>query len=344
MKLGNIIFISRFAAMVIILLLIDFDKLIIILRSINFDLLILAILIELAGFLIWTLKWKLIIGKLEKIKFTTLFLGLLSGNCLNTNVLRARTFGGFGRAMFLKNITKDHRHGNWYATVVIDQTTNNFVFSIPVIFSLIFVILFLDIPWWLSILLEAIAMILLMLSVFAYISKQRIKKSTIVQFFYSTLKRIYDLAPFKFIRNRYSYQKFEELVITGLIDFEKTYRSILTDRRILIRDIGLSVMMFTLIYAKAYVIFQSVGYDIKISSLIISLTLTLWIISILLVPGGFGIKELIMIGIYSMVGVPVTTAAVVSLIDRAIYMFFVIIIAYAATIIMRLFHIGDRAG
>ena len=252
MKLGNIIFIARFAAIVIILFLIDFEQLVHIFRSINFDLLILAILLELAGFLIWTLKWKLIIGKLEKVKFTTLFLGLMSGNCLNTNVLRARTFGGFGRAMFLKNITKDHGHGNWYATVAIDQTTNGFVFSIPVIFSLLFVILFLNIPRWLSILLEIIAIILLILSVFVYISKQRIKKSTIVGFFYSTLKRIYEFSLCKFIRKRYSYQKFEELVITGLNEFEKTYRSI--------------------------------------------------------------------------------------------YMFFVIFIAYAATVIMRLFHIGDRAG
>jgi uncharacterized protein (TIRG00374 family) len=344
MKLGNIIFIARFAAMIIILLLIDFEKLVLILRSINFDLLILAILLELAGFLIWTLKWKLIIGKLEKIKFTTLFLGLMSGNCLDTNVLRARIFGGFGRAMFLKNIAKAHGHGNWYATVVIDQTTNSFVFSILFTFSILSVILFLDIPWWLSIFLEAMAIILLMLSVFAYMSKKRIKKSTIVYFFYSTLKRIYELSLFKFIRNRYTYQKFEELVITGLIEFEKTYRLILKDRKILMRDIGLSVLMFALIYAKAYIIFQSVGYDIAISSLIISLTLTLGIISILPVPGGFGLKELILIGIYSMVGVPVTTAAVVSLIDRAIYMFFVIIIAYAATIIMRLFHIGERVG
>jgi uncharacterized protein (TIRG00374 family) len=344
MKLGNIIFIARFAAMVIILLLIDFDRLVIILLSINFDLLILAILLELAGFLIWTLKWKLIIGKLEKINFITLFLGLMSGNCLNTNVLRARIFGGFGRALFLKNVTKDHGHGNWYATVVIDQTTNSFVFSILVIFSLLFLILFLDIPWWLSILLETIAIILLMLSVFAYMSKHRMKKSTIVKFFYSTLKRIYELSICKFIRNRYSYQKFEELVITGLNEFEKTYRSIIKDRKILKRDIGLSVLMFALIYAKAYVIFRSVGYVISIPSLIVSLTMTLGIISILLIPGGFGVKELIMIGMYSMVGVPVTTAAVVSLIDRATYMFFVIIIAYAATIIMRLFHIGERVG
>lgn len=343
MKLGNIIFISRFAVMVIILLLIDYDHLVLILRSIDFDLLILAILLELAGFLIWTFKWKLIIGKLEEIKFTTLFMGLLSGNCLNTNVLRARIFGGFGRAMFLKNVTKDRGHGNWYATVVIDQTTNGFVFSILFIFSLLFVILFLNIPWWLSILLEVIAMILFMLSVFTYISKQKIRKTTLVQFFYSALKCIYELSLFKYIRNRYSYQKFEELVITGLTEFEKTYRLIFKDKKILKRDIGLSVLMFALIYAKAYVIFHSVEYNIKIPDLIISLSLTLGIISILPIPGGFGVKELIMIGIYSMVGVPVTIAAVVSLIDGAIYLFFVIFIAYAATIIMRLFHIGDRA-
>ncbi|MCX9085565.1 MAG: lysylphosphatidylglycerol synthase transmembrane domain-containing protein [Candidatus Methanoperedens sp.] len=344
MKLGNIIFIARFAALILILLLIDFEHLVLILRSINLDLLVLAVLLDLAGFLVWTWKWKFIANKLENVKFTTLFLGLMSGNCLNSNVLRARTFGGFGRAMFLKNITKDHEHGNWYATIVIDQTTNAFVFSIPVVFSLLFIIMFLKIPWWLSILLESIAIILFMLSVFAYMSKHRIKRTTIVRVFYSILKRIYDLTPLKFIRNRYTYQKFEELVIKGIIEFKKTYGVILRDKRIVMRDIGLSIIMFVFIYAKAYVIFRSVGYNITILSLIVSLTLTLWIISILLIPGGLGVKELIMIGIYSMVGVPVTTAAVVSLIDRAIYMFFVVVIAYAATVINRIFHIGERTG
>jgi hypothetical protein len=45
-----------------------------------------------------------------------------------------------------------------------------------------------------------------------------------------------------------------------------------------------------------------------------------------------------------MVGIPITTAAIVSLIDRAIYLFFVIIIAYFSIFLMRLFHIGESKG
>jgi uncharacterized membrane protein YbhN (UPF0104 family) len=55
-------------------------------------------------------------------------------------------------------------------------------------------------------------------------------------------------------------------------------------------------------------------------------------------------EELIMIGIYSMVGIPITTAVIVSLIDRVIYLFFVIFIAYAAIFIMRLYNIGESKG
>jgi uncharacterized protein (TIRG00374 family) len=159
------------------------------------------------------------------------------------------------------------------------------------------------------------------------------------------LQRTYDLSLFKFIRNRVgSYQIFEDLVITGISEFVKTYKSIVKGRKILSVDIGLSVLMFAFIYLKTYMIFQSVGYDITLADLIVSLSLILWLSSIFPIPGGLGIKELIMIGIYSMVGIPITIAVIVSLIDRVIYLFFVIFIAFAAIVIMRLFHIGQSKG
>lgn len=202
MKPGEIIFIFRLLTLIIILQLIDYQQLVIILRSIDPGLVILAILLELCGFLVWTLKWKFLVDRLKPVKFLTLFLGLMGGNVLNTNVARARTFGGFGRAMFLKNVTNDYRHANWYATIVMDQTTNNFVFSVPVIFSLLFVFLFLDIPGWLSILLEIIALILFLLAFFAYLSKHNINRSARVSFFYLILKRAYYFSLFKFINSK----------------------------------------------------------------------------------------------------------------------------------------------
>ena len=344
MKFGDILFFFRLLTLIIILSVIDYQELAIILRSIDPKLVILAILLELGGFLTWSLKWKLLVDRLKPVKFSILFLGLMAGNALNTNVLRARTFGGFGRAMFLKNVTNDHRNANWYATVVMDQTTNSFVFSIPVVFSLFFILLFLDIPLWFSILLEAMALILFLMAFFAYLSKHKINRSAIAPFFYLILKRTYDFSLFKFIRNRFgSYQIFEELVRTGIVEFEKTYKSIIK-RKILSIDIGLSVLMFTFIYFKTCIIFQSVGYDITIANLVVSLSLILWLSSIIPIPGGLGIKELIMIGIYSMVGIPITIAVIVSLMDRVIYLFFVIFIAYAAIFIMRLFHIGQSKG
>lgn len=342
MKLGNLIFTARILVTVVIIWFIDFGKLRLILRSISPELLVSAVLLELAGFLVWAVKWKFLVDKLQKVKFTILFLGLMAENCLNTNVLRARTVGGLGRAWFLRNVTQEHKHANWYATVVMDQTSNSFVFSFPVIFSILFVFLFLDIPFWLSIILETIVFIVLLLAIAAFFSRRKIDKTAAVLFFHSNLQRMYNLPLFKFIRSRFdSYNKFEELVESSLEEFAKTFRQILADRRILTRDAGLSAVMFAFIYAKAYVLFQSVGYDITIPHLIVSLSLSLWINSILPVPGGVGIKELVMISIYSMVGIPLTIAALVSIIDRAIYMLFVIIIAYLSIFLMRIFHIGE---
>ncbi len=343
MNIGRTFFLARLIATFIILWFIDFKKIILILQSIDLNLTWLAFLIDLAGFIIWTIKWKFLVDKLEKIGFLTLFIGLLAGNCLNTNVLRARTFGGFGRAMFLTNVTKNHRFANWYGIVVMDQTSNSFVFMFPVIFSLLFMFLFLNIPWWLSNIMEILTFFLFFLAFFAFISKKKINRTTVSYNFYSFLQKIYNFPPIKFFRERYeSYNKFEEVIVSGIEEFSSTWRSILGDRRILAVDFSLSVIMFAFIYLKAFVLFKSTGYNIFIPHLIVSLTLTLWLSSILPVPKGFGFKEILMIGIYAMVGVPINTALIVSLIDRAIYLFYVIVIAYLSMVAIRIFHIDRR--
>lgn len=343
MRLDNIIFSARLIAAITILWFIDFEKLKLILFSINPYYIIIAFLLEFAGFLVWTVKWKHLVDRIEKIRFTTLFLGLLAGNCMSTNVLRARTLGGFGRAFFLKNVSQNHKHANWYATIAMDSTTNNFVFTPIIIFSLLFVFLFLNIPWWLSVLMEIIVLILFISAFAAYISRQKIKRSIFINFFQPILQRIYNLSFIRFIRERFdSYHTFEENVILDLAEFMKTYRSILMDKQTLAKDVVLAVLMYAFIYSKAYVLFQSGGYDISVLQLMVSLSLILWIISVVPVPGGFGFKEIVMIGIYTMVGVPINIAAIVSLIDRIIYLFFVIFVSYSAIGLMRIFHIGQR--
>ena len=341
MKLGTMIFSARVISVFIILWSIDFQKAALILTSMRFDFIALAFLLELAGFLVWTAKWKSLVDVLEKIRFSTLFMGLMAGNCLDTNVLRARTMGGFGRAMFLKNVAKGREHANWYATVVMDHSVNSFVFSIPVIFSLLFVFIFLDVPLWLSILMETIAIVVFLLALFAYLSRRKIKKTVLAGLFYSILAHIYDFKPVRFFRERFgSYNKFEESVVSGIAEFIKTSRSFIKDRRTLAANLCLSAVMYAFIYSKAYVLFLNSGYEIPILNLIVSITLTLWLSTF--IPGGF--KEVLMIAIYALLGVPVTVAAIVSIMDRAIYLFFTVVVAYSAVILLRIFHIGGSKG
>ncbi|MGP8329299.1 MAG: flippase-like domain-containing protein [Methanosarcinaceae archaeon] len=343
MRLKNILFLVRLIGAITILWFIDVEQLMLILGSINPYFILLAFLLELFGFLIWTLKWKHLVDKTEHINFIILFMGLMAGNCMSTNVLRARIFGGFGRIFFLKNVSKSFRHANWYATIVVDQTTNNFVFTPLVIFSLLFVFLFLNIPWWLSVLMEILVLILFFSALGAYMSRQKIKRTSIINFCQLNLQRIYYFTPIKYIRNRFdSYHLFEEIVILNIAEFTKTYTSILKDKQTLTKDVILAVLMYIFIYFKSYILFQSSGYDISILQLVVSLTIILWIIFVVPVPGGLGFKEVVMIGMYTMVGVPINIAAIVSMIDRIIYLFFVIVISYSSIGIMRIFCINPR--
>lgn len=349
MKLSNILFSARLIGAITILWFIDVEQLTLILRSINPYFILLAFLLELSGFLIWTLKWKQLVDKIEHIKFTILFLGLMAGNCMNTNVLRARTLGGFGKVFFLRNVSQNPRHANWYATIAMDQTTNNFVFTPLIIFSFLFVFLFLNIPWWLSVLMEIIVLILFSSVLGAYLSRQKIKRSglikktAIINFCQLNLQRIYNFTPIRYFRERFeSYHIFEEIVVQNLMEFKKTYTTILKDKQTLVKDVALAVLMYSFIYSKSYVLFHSIGYDISILQLVASLSIILWINSVVPVPRGLGFKEIVMIGMYTMVGIPINIAAIVSVIDRMIYLFFVIIISYSAIGIMRIFHINQR--
>ncbi len=341
MKLSNIIFIVQLIAIVIVLCLIDFEKLELNLKSINFGYIVLAVSMELAAFLVWAAKWKFIVDKHEKVKFTTIFLCLMAGNYLLTNEIRARTLGGFGRAGYLHKVTRNRTLPECYATIAMDQTSNNFVFFLLALFSMLFVFLFLNIPWWLALIMEVVVLIVFLLALAAFLTRRKIDETAVVRFLRPKLPRIYNVSAFKFIRNRFdTYGKFEEVIVSSLAAFAKTYKQILKDRSTLARDVGLSVLMYALIYTKDYVLVQGAGYDISVLHLIVALSITFWLTAVIPVPTWPGIKELVMISIYTMVGVPITTAVIVSLIHCAIYLFFVVVIAYSAIVFLRI-HISN---
>jgi len=337
MKLSNIIFIVQLIAIVIVLCLIDFEKLELNLKSINFDYIVLAVSMELAAFLVWAAKWKFIVDKHERVKFTTIFLCLMAGNYLLTNEIRARALGGFGRAGYLYKVTRNRTLPECYATIAMDQTSNNFVFFLLALFSMLFVFLFLNIPWWLALIMEVIVLIVFLLALATFLTRRKIDETAVVRFLRPKLQRIYNVSAFKFIQNRFdTYGKFEEVIVSSLAAFAKTYKQILKDRSTLARDVGLSVLMYALIYTKDYVLVQGAGYDISVLHLIVALSITFWLTAVIPVPTWPGIKELVMISIYTMVGVPITTAVIVSLIHCAIYLFFVVVIAYSAIVFLRI--------
>jgi len=103
--------------------------------------------------------------------------------------------------------------------------------------------------------------------------------------------------------------------LPNLTEFKKTYTSILKDKKSLIKNVCLAVLMYSFIYSKSYILFPSIGYDISILQLV-SLSLILWIISVVPTPRVFGFKEIVMIGMYTMVRVPISIAAIVSVLTE----------------------------
>ena len=316
----SILFIIILVALLFILKQIGFQKIYNNLKIAKIHYLILAFSSTLILFLSWNLKWFLLVKEMSKAKFHHCLVILMAGSFINSTTPGARVGGEPLRAYYLSK-TYNVEKSKFFATTVIDKVANTLAFTILSIFSILFVILFVDINLKIKIILEIILFFIVIFILAAIILKKKIIFRK--RFFTKLLIAIYNFYLFKFIRKKFhSFKKFEQYFIEKIENIINTSKRLLYEKKTFKNSILISFCMWFFNYLGTYFLFKAFSYDISFIAIIIVVTLSLLLGSILVIPGGIGVIETIMISLYISFGINPSIAATVAVIDRFIFYFF----------------------
>lgn len=284
----------------------------------------LAFLAGFASFLVWNLKWYLLVKEVTQAKFWHVFLVLMAGSFVNTTTPGARVGGEPLRAYYLSKKYKLEK-SKFFATIITDKAVNTIAFGVLSIFSILFVILFVKVDVKIKIILEILLLILFILVVAGIILRHKMEFKR--KYIEIMAKKIYYFPLFKAVRKRFAtYKGFEGYIIKKVNNTVKVLKKTLKQKKMLVKDAGFAFLRWVFVYLGTFFLFKAFGYDISFIPIVVVVTLSIFVGSLMAVPGGMGFIETIMISLYLAFGISSGIAAAVAVIDRFIFYFYSLLV------------------
>lgn len=135
----------------------------------------------------------------------------------------------------------------------------------------------------------------------------------------------------KLVKSDLTLVEMNEKIIFYIDRFSKGFLQVVKDKKILIIGFILSFFMWALDIVRFYICFITIGVYPPVIPLIIIYTIGILIMLVPLLPGSWGIREVIIVGLFAVVGVAGDVVISASLIDRFVsYILPTIIGAFAA--------------
>jgi hypothetical protein len=290
-----------------------------------------AVGITIARFLLWSLKWLLLIRPLAKgVRFSRIFVILLAGLFVSTSTPGANVGGEPLRAYYLAKEARIKKSAAM-ATVMMDKAGNYTAFFIFSLASIFLLWLFLEIPPALKFLGE----VLLFIIALAALSSTYLRRSEAAQA--KVLRFVYHLPPLEMLRRRFSsYAAFESFVSSRFELFLRTLRELSTQRRALVANLLLSFAIWLTSYIKTYLVFLALGVNASLLLVTAVKTVAILVGMASFLPGGMGATEATMVALFAGAGIEGSVALAGILLSRAIYYFFALGLGYACLLCLRL--------
>ncbi|MFH1210478.1 MAG: lysylphosphatidylglycerol synthase transmembrane domain-containing protein [archaeon] len=277
--------------------------------------LVLAVGINLLVFMTWNYKWKLLVDKISKVRFWQLFPVLMTGVFFNAATPTANVGGEPLRAYYLGKIFKKDK-SKYFATIIIDKITNAGTALIFVLFSVLFIWMFLKTSTTLKIVLQTLVIVAAIVIGIAIFYK-KLK-------FRNTAKVCYPLFKKKF-KTKESFLNYAERRKENMFC---VLREFYKNRKALTKETGLGILMQIFTFGKAYILFIALGEHVNPLYVILAVSIAVMIGQLIIVPGGIGVVESSMISMYALLGINADVAAMVTILDRVIYYFFALGVGY----------------
>ena len=307
--------IFTFAASFFIIFAITFfigiDEVIFTLEKASWEYILISLVLEAAILLIWTLRWKIILDVVDQApKFSTI-LSMLFASLFGNNITPSAAGGEPLRAYLLREV-EGTPFELGFASSTADRVFEFLPFVLISIISAVFVL-----SWNLPLFTKFIVTILIILSmilfgilIYAGLNRQVTQKIVI-----RLARSVY---PFfmRLAKNPLTFGEVAEKLVFYISRFSSGFKTAFKDRKVFIIGFILSFFMWGLDMLRMYVCFVSLGSFPPISPLIIIYTIGILISLLPLLPGAWGIREVILIGLFAVAGISADTVMAASLIDR----------------------------
>lgn len=284
-----------------------------ILSHANWYLILFNIILEAGIYLVWTYRWKLILTTVnENIPYRSLLAMLLASDFGN-NVTPGAA-GGEPLRAYLLLADKKTPFEIGLASATADRVFEFFPFVLISIFAAFFIL-----SWGIPIYTKVIVFVMILVSIFFFtiilyaVYRKEITQRVIIRL----VKSVY---PFfvKLSKSELSIGEVNQKIIYYIDRFSHGFLQVVKDKKIFAIGFFLSFFMWGLDILRFYICFVTIGVFPPLVPLIIIYTIGILIMLAPLLPGSWGIREAIIVGLFAVVGVAGDVVISASLIDRLV--------------------------
>jgi hypothetical protein len=314
MKLSKLIALTIVLGLVIffvISFLAGFDKIFQVLSQANYWFILIAIGFQTLSVVTIFFRWDLVVKYCRlKISDSRLFMITLAGIAFSHLMPSSRMGGEPVRAYFLRNETKKST-SICLSTIIVERIFDAVTFSIISLFVLVSIFLYWNLPAWIMILLVVAFLIALsMLVIIVYISVNKKVGMRIVMWFFKRFQR--------FLSRWRTTAQWEKKLQKDVILFSESVAGMIKKRHLWAYGFGFSLLAWIFDIFRTYFIFVALGNNVSLLVIGGAIVIAALAGAIPISPGGLGLIEAAMVIVFTSAGIPITIAAMVTIIDRLI--------------------------
>ncbi len=305
------------------------DEIISSLKSIPYSYIMLVFFMYAAAYLIQIRKWKTIIDVIGSIKYVKLIPIYLGGGLFNQLTPGATCGGQPYRAYYAAHLNRRSIAKN-LSTTIFDFTTIAIFHSIllTLSFAYLFSSMF-NLSLFLMLLVMIVVIVLLLFGITMIIGLIAHKS----EMFLRVLPLVYHI---RLLRKRFkTYKKFKLFVKREIKIFFDEMLFFFQNKPLVAKALLYDLVIWSIYASQFYILFYAIGVKVSIVSVLIVMSLGQLTNLIMITPGGIGIVEAMMIGVFSFLGVPAASAAVVTSVNRVMLYIYEFGFGYASYMYLR---------
>lgn len=301
---------------------VGFQNIIDSLANVNFAIFSVAFLLALLGMLFYAIAWKKVCEQLNyDVSTLDVFLMYMSSIFFN-NLIPSGSFSGeSARIYFLNKITKNSRFDMSSATVAATRIITAIPLITGTIIGLTYLTLRYDVPGWALATCFVITLFLVCIGIiFVGICFAETWLEGIITVIIKVVERIFHT------------EIDREFCYTIVRQFHDSMNSLTSHRRALLVSTLWAVFGWLSINMVAFVAFMSMGIEVPLLAIfaVYTVMIVLQMLPIVL-PGGVGFVDIVMMTLFAAVGVPMHDAAAATILTRSVQLWFLTAVGGVST-------------